>query len=346
MPEKFPQTISSVDQLDEMLSEPTPGVVETMAALKGDIMVLGAAGKMGPSLSWMARRASDQAGVKRRIIGVSRFSSGSTQPWLNAHGIETISCDLLEPEQLAKLPEIPNVVYMAAMKFGSTGQEARTWAMNCFLPGMVCQKFHRSRIVAFSSGNIYGMVPVTGTGSTEKDFPNPVGDYATSVVGRERIFEHFSRTLNIPVSMIRLNYAVELRYGALVDLAQRVAQGQSIDLSMGYVNVIWQGDANAMTLRSFDAAANPPFLLNVAGPEFLRVRDVCQQFGKRLNKTPQFVGTETATAHLADGSLGYSLYGKPRVGVEHMMDWIAAWIQRGGETLGKPTHFETRNGKF
>jgi nucleoside-diphosphate-sugar epimerase len=235
---------------------------------------------------------------------------------------------------------------MAGMKFGSTDQEALTWAMNAYLPGMVCQRFKKSRIVAFSTGNVYGLVPVHGGGSVETDTLNPLGDYAMSCMGRERIFEHFSRTLNLPVSIIRLNYAVEMRYGVIQDIASKVARGEPVDVSMGNANVIWQGDANAMSVAAFAHASTPPFVLNVAGPELLSVRAIAQEFGRLLNKPVTITGTETGTALLNNGQLGHRLYGYPRVPLQQILKWTAAWIQQGGTTLNKPTHFETRDGKF
>jgi nucleoside-diphosphate-sugar epimerase len=294
----------------------------------------------------MVRRGSDAAGVKRRVIGVSRFSSKGGQQQLESQGVETIAADLLDEAALARLPEVPNIIYMAGMKFGSSGQEALTWAMNAYLPGMVCNRFRKSRIVAFSTGNIYGLSPVSRGGSVEGDPLDPVGDYAMSCLGRERIFEHFSRTLNIPVSIIRLNYATELRYGVLVDLARKVLAGEVIDVSMGNANVIWQADANAMTIQSFEQASAPPFLLNVAGPELLSVRRTCEQFGQLMNKDVKFTGTEAPNALLNNGQLGHRLYGYPRVSAETLIRWTADWVQRGGASLGKPTHFETRDGKF
>jgi nucleoside-diphosphate-sugar epimerase len=339
-------SIASAEQLEDLLSEPIEGVVETIGRLKGDLIVLGVGGKMGPTLARMAKRASDATGTRRRVIGVSRFSSPGLEERLRGQGIETISCDLLDPEQFERLPEAPNVIYMAGMKFGSTGQEPLTWAMNSFLPGMVCRKYCRSKIVAFSTGNVYGLTPISKGGSRETDPPNPVGEYAMSCLGRERIFEHFSRTLNIPLVILRLNYAVETRYGVLVDIARQVHAGQPIDLSMGYCNVIWQGDANAMALRAFDYAASPPEILNVAGPEVVSVRQVAHEFGQLLGKSVSFRGIEGPDALLSDGQRAIQLFGQPRVNTRQMIRWIADWIQRGGEYLGKPTHFEVRDGKF
>ncbi len=339
-------TIRDVDQLDDLLSEPTDAVIETLSRLDGDVMLLGVGGKMGPTLARMARRASDAAGSNRKVIGVARFSSDHLESWLQHHGVETIRCDLLDSTQLDHLPDVPNIVFMAGMKFGSTGQEARTWAMNAYLPGLVCQKFRNSRIVAFSTGNVYGLTPVSDGGSVESDPLRPVGEYAMSCVGRERVFEHFSRELKVPMAILRLNYAVELRYGVLVDLARRVLLEEPIDLAMGHVNVIWQGDANAMALQAFGHVSMPPLVVNVAGEEILSVRKVAKKFGQMFGKRVDFRGNEAKDALLSDGRQGHRLFGSPRVDVPRMMEWIADWVRRGGEYHGKPTHFEVRDGNF
>ena len=339
-------SIDSVEQLETLLSDPSPAVVETMRRLNGDIIILGVAGKMGPTLARMAKRASELAGVSRKVIGVSRFSASNEQRALEQHGIETIRCDLLDEIAVKNLPDVPNVVYMAGMKFGSTGQESLTWAMNTYLPAIVCKKFARSRIVAFSTGNVYGLVPVASGGSVETDSPNPVGEYAMSCLGRERMFEHFSRSLNIPLAIIRLNYACELRYGVLVDLAQQIATGKQIDLAMGSFNVIWQADANAMTLQAFDHASSPPFFLNLTGPEKLKVRDVCSDMAKQMKKPVAFCGMEAPSALLNNSNRAFALFGPPRIDAKQLSTWVVEWIARGGSTLGKPTHFESRDGKF
>ncbi len=339
-------SIRDVEDLEERLSAPTQGVIETLSCLEGDILVLGVGGKMGPSLARMARRAVDAVGRPRRIIGVARFSARDLETQLQAHGVETIRCDLLNPDQLAALPDAPNVIFMAGMKFGTTGQEALAWAMNSYLPGMVAQKYCRSRIVAFSTGNIYGLTTVTLGGSVETDPPNPLGDYAMSCLGRERIFTHFAHTLDIPMALLRLNYAVEMRYGVLVDLARRIAAGETIDVTMGNVNVIWQADANAMALRAFDHVSNPPFVVNIAGPETLSVRRVSAQLGQWMGKAVTQGGVESPEALLSNGQLGHRLFGYPRVGVEQLIRWTADWVLRGGALLDKPTHFETRDGNF
>jgi nucleoside-diphosphate-sugar epimerase len=338
--------VRDLEHLEDLLSEPDAGVVETVRRLEGDVIVLGVGGKMGPSLARMIRRAADEAGVKKRVIGVSRFSSPALPKQLEGWGVETIACDLLDPAQLGRLPDVRNVVFMAGMKFGTTGQQARTWAMNAVLPADVCRKFRGARIVAFSTGNLYPMVPVTSGGATEEEEPRPVGEYAQSVLGRERVFEHFSRTDGTPVAIIRLNYAVEMRYGVIIDLAQRVLAGETIDLAMGNFNCVWQGDANAVSIRAFDHAASPPFVLNVTGPETLGVRHVCQQLGLLMGREVKFSGTEAPTAYLNNAALSNRLFGYPRVPVQQVIAWAADWVQCGGASLGKPTHFETRDGKF
>ncbi|MBN2580915.1 MAG: NAD(P)-dependent oxidoreductase [Pirellulales bacterium] len=342
----LPDTIDDVDQLDDLLSQPTEAALDVLSRIEGDLIVLGAGGKMGPSLAQMARRADETTGLKRTILGVDRYFSPETRQKLEARHIKTLQGDLLDPAFLEFLPEVPNVVFMAGMKFGSSGNQSLTWALNAYLPSLVCRKFRTARIVAFSTGNVYGLTPVDGGGSVETDPPNPCGEYAMSCLGRERMFEYFSETLDLPVALIRLNYAVEMRYGVLVDLAQKVHQEEEIDLTMGYVNVIWQGDALAAVLCALDVAASPARFLNVTGPERLRVRDVARQFGRLLGKTPRFVGAEAPEALLNNAAESYRLYGKPRVSAEQMIPWIAHWINRGQPSLGKPTHYEVRNGVF
>ena len=338
--------IDNVERLEDLLSEPTLSAVEALGALDGDLIVLGVAGKMGPSLARMALRASQRAGIRRRVVGVARFSESVSEARLRAHGIETIRCDLLDPAQLDALPDAPNVVFMTGMKFGATGQEGRTWAMNCWLPGMVCRKYCRSRIVAFSTGNVYGLTPVARGGSVESDPLRPVGEYAQSCVGRERLFGYFSRTNDMPMSLLRLNYATEMRYGVLVDIAQRIRQRQPVDVTMGHVNVLWQADANAMALASFAHVSTPPMVLNLAGPELLSVRCVAEEFAQRFRRPLMVDGVESGDAFLSNAQLSHRLFGHPRVPAGQLMTWIADWLERGGETLGKPTHFEVRHGQY
>jgi hypothetical protein len=339
-------SIHDVDDLEGLLSRPSPGVIETMGRLEGDLILLGAGGKIGPTLARMARRGTDQAGRRRRVIGVVRTVTPELEARFSSQGIDLLRCDLLDRTQVAALPDVPNVIYMAAMKFGSTGQEPMTWAMNAYLPGIVCERFTKSRIVAYSTGNVYKLAPVRSGGSTEDSPLEPIGDYAMSCLGRERVFTHFSRTLGIPVALIRLNYATEMRYGVLVDLAQKVLAGQPIDLAMGHFNAIWQGDANAMTLRALDHAAVPARPINVAGPDTLRVREVAEQLGRLFARPVTFTGQEAPDALLSSGTLGYELLGRPAVTPEQMIRWIADWLSRGGPTLGKPTKFQVRDGRF
>jgi nucleoside-diphosphate-sugar epimerase len=332
-------------ELEDALSEPTAGVVVAMGRLTGDLIVLGVGGKMGPSLARMARRASDAAGARRRVIGVARFSGGG-EDHLRAAGVEAVRCDLLDPDAVAALPDAPNVVFLAGTKFGTAGNEAATWATNSYLPGVVARRYRGSRIVALSTGNVYGLAPVAGGGSREADPPRPAGEYAMSCLGRERVFEHFSRTLGTPVALVRLNYACDLRYGVLVDLARKVLAGESIDLGMGHFNTIWQGDANAMTLRAFDHAAAPPWVANVTGPERLSVRAVCERLGALLGRPARFTGAEAPTALLADARRGLEALGPPRVPADQLIEWVAGWVAGGGRSLGKPTKFESRDGTF
>ena len=338
--------IRDVAHLEGLLSEPDDAVIEALGRLDGDILVLGVAGKMGPSLARLARRASEAAGVRRRVIGVARFTDEAAEASLREHGVETVRCDLLDPDSPGRLPDAPNVVFMAGMKFGSTGREAQTWAINTHLPGLVARRFARSRIVAFSTGNVYGLTPVDRGGSRESDVPSPQGEYAMSCLGRERIFEHFSRSQGTPTALIRLNYATEMRYGVLVDLARKVIEGEPVDLAMGYFNAIWQGDASALALRALEHAASPPLVLNVSGPETLSVRRVAERFGDLLGRPATFQGEEAPEALLSDTSRAEELFGPPRIGVDRVIGWTADWLRRGGPTSGKPTRFEVRDGQF
>jgi nucleoside-diphosphate-sugar epimerase len=339
-------SIRDVAELEELLSEPTEATVRSLTGLGGDIVILGVAGKMGPTLARMAKRASDAAGIKRRVVGVSRFSSPRVELQLMKWGIETVRCDLLDRKSLAGLPEAGNVVYMAGMKFGSTGQESLTWAMNSYLPGLVSERYCKSQIAAFSTGNVYGLTPISQGGSREEDPLNPVGEYAMSCLGRERIFEHFSRTAKIPMTILRLNYATELRYGVLLDIARRVHAGEGVPLAMGYFNAIWQGDACAMSLQSLRHASVPPLVVNIAGPELLSVRKVAQVFAEKLGKPVRFDGVEASDALLSNAQRAHQLFGSPRVGASQMVSWIADWVSRSGATLARPTHFEERAGRF
>jgi nucleoside-diphosphate-sugar epimerase len=342
----LPPRIEDEAALERLLAEPTDGVVKTMRRIDGDVMLLGAGGKMGPSMARMIQRASAIAGIGRQVFCVSRFENSALPAQLQAEGFDVIRCDLLDSRQVAKLPQAANIVYLAGMKFGATGQEPRTWAMNALLPAIICQKFSECRIIAFSTGNIYGLAPVASGGSRETDEPAPVGEYAMSCLGRERVFEYFGSALNTPIVLNRLNYACDLRYGVLVDLAHRVWHRQPIDLATGYFNTIWQGDANAMALQTFVHASRPPFVINITGPELLSVREVCDQFGRLMDRSPIFVGTETSTALLGNAEQACALLGRPRVTADCLVAWVADWTMRDNPTHGKPTRFESRDGKF
>jgi nucleoside-diphosphate-sugar epimerase len=342
----MPASIRDVAHLEELLSEPSDAAVEAMRRANGDVIVLGVAGKMGPTLARMARRAMDAAGQRHRVIGVSRFSSPDQQRSLEASGVETIRCDLLDESAIARLPDAPHVVFMAGRKFGSTGNEPLTWAMNAHLPALVCARYRSSRLVVFSTGNVYGLTPHGRAGSREDDPPAPVGEYAMSCLARERIVQYFSDTAGVPVAILRLNYATEMRYGVLVDLAGRVSRREPVDVTMGYFNTIWQGDANAMALAALTHASSPASIINVAGPEEVSVRSAATQLARLLDTDVTFTGREAEDALLSNGSHGWALLGRPRVDVERLMAWTADWTRRGGDHLGKPTHFESRAGRF
>jgi nucleoside-diphosphate-sugar epimerase len=330
-------------ELEERLSQPSDALTASLAAVAGAILVLGAGGKMGPSLARMARRADPS----RRVIAVSRWSNRAAAEALEAHGVETVGADLLAPRELAALPDAPNVVFMAGQKFGTTGAPTATWAMNAAVPAFVAERFAGTRTVVFSTGNVYPLTPPARGGSRETDPPAPVGEYAFSCLARERIFGAAAARHRTPTSIVRLNYAHDLRYGVLTDLALRVARREPIDLAMGYVNVIWQGDANAFALAALARAATPdPFVVNVAGPETLRVADLARALGERLGTEPVFTGTEGADALLSDASRMHELLDHPLLPVTTLLDWVASWVRGGGPLLGKPTSFERRDGRF
>jgi hypothetical protein len=340
-------TIHDLAELEEQLSRPTDADVSAMAALNGDLLILGVGGKMGPSLARLARRAADLAGTRQRIVAVARFSNPGLPAELAAHGVETIACDLLEPGALQRLPELPNVIFMAARKFETAGAEHLTWAMNTFLPGLVAERYRNSRIVAFSTGNVYPLRSVLDGGAVESTPVGPVGEYAQSALGRERMFENGSMRWGTRVAILRLNYAVELRYGVLLDIGKAVYERRPISLSMPYVNVIWQRDANSWCLRSFPYCQSLPFVLNLTGPETLSVRDLAIEFGRQFGIEPIFRPDDGgSTALLSDASKAQTLFGDPTVRPHQMIEWIADWIRKGGVVLNKPTYFQRRDGKF
>ena len=313
-----------------------------MARVPGDILILGVGGKMGPTLARMARRAAPG----KRVIGVARFSEARLRERLQARGVECIEADLLSREAIAALPEVANVIFMAGRKFGSSGSEWLTWAMNAHVPALVAERFRKSRIVAFSTACVYPFVGTGTDGATEDVAPTaPSGEYANSCVARERMFEHFSHQHQTPGRLIRLSYAIDMRYGVLHDVAQKVLRGETIDLAMGYANVIWQGEANDWTLRALAHCHTPTSALNLSGPK-IGIRALAQALGRRLGIEPLLAGQEASTAWLIDSSQAYGLFGQPQVGLETMLDWTADWARRGGVSHGKPTHYEARDGKY
>jgi len=333
-------------ELEILLSRPVPAVVDALATVEGDIVVLGAGGKMGPSLARLAVRSLREAGRANRVKAVARYSDGRLRSGLEADGIETFQCDLVDPAQLAALPDAPNIIYMVGQKFGTSGEEARTWGLNAWLPGAVALRYAQSRIVAFSTGNVYPLTSTDSAGPAENDPTGPVGEYAQSALARERVLEFFSRRNGTPMAILRLNYAIEPRYGVLRDIADRVRGGEPVDLTMGRVNVIWQRDANAIALRALGACSSPPLVLNVTGRPALSVRWLAEQFGRRWGVQPRFDGSEAATALLSDASHMEAMFGKPDVGIDEMIERIAEWVERGGRSLNKPTHFTSREGRF
>lgn len=340
--ETLPNTIPDVAALDELMCRPSHALIDDLNKVDGDIMILGVAGKMGPTLAGLAKAALPD----RRIIGVARFSDASAKAWLEARGIETLSCDLLDEAAIRRLPKASNVIFMAGRKFGAEGDLSLTWAMNAHVPALVAQAFAGSRIVAFSTGCVYPFVPVSGKGADETVPPNPPGEYAQSCVGRERMFEYFSRKFKTPGRLFRLNYAIDMRYGVLHDIATKIVRDQPIDVSLGHVNFIWQGDASAQALRCLAYCDTPTSPINVSGPEILAVRDLAARLGARLGRKPIIVGKEEPTAWITDTSQAVSLFGRPIVDSEKLIDWTADWIARSMPSLGKPTKYEVRDGRY
>lgn len=343
--------------LDDLLSMPSVGTEATLEQCEGDVVVLGAGGKMGPTLARMVRRALDGIAessleeegpvpARRRVVAVSRFSSPAAESALRAAGVETIACDLTDREAVARLPDAANVIFMAGQKFGTTGAPGDTWIMNTVVPAICADRYRGSRIVAFSTGNVYPLTPVASGGSREGDALAPVGEYAASCLGRERVFEHYAARHGTCVALVRLNYAVDLRYGVLTDIALKVWTGEPVDVTMGYVNVIWQGDANRLAIDCLSHAAAPPFVVNVTGARVLPVRAVAERFGKLLGREAIVTGTEAPDALLSDTTRMCDVLGEATSPVWWMMLRTADWIRGGGRLLGKPTKFERRDGRF
>jgi hypothetical protein len=338
--------IHTEEELEERLSRPSSGDVAAMASLDGDLLILGAGGKMGPSLARRARRAAEQANVSKRIIAVARFSNQGLVERFRSEGVETITADLLEPGALSRLPDVDNVIFMAARKFGTSGAEYLTWAMNTYLPGLVAERYRDSKIVAFSTGNVYPLRSASQGGASESTGVEPVGEYGQSALGRERMFEYGASKWHTPVAILRLNYAIDLRYGVVPDIGRAVYERRPVDLRMGLVNVIWQGDANSVCLRSFAHCQAPPNILNLSGPETLSVRYLAQEFGRRFGVEPVLSGEESNTALLTNAAKVHQMFGYPEVSALDLIDWTAAWIASGGGSLNKPTHFQVRDGRF
>lgn len=337
----------SLDELDEALSRPTPGVLEALRAIDGDFIVLGAGGKMGPTLARMLRRGLDEIGApNRRVRAVSRYSSPTAAADLQRHGVETIACDLMDRAAVGSLPDAPNVIFMAGQKFGTADAPELTWVMNSLVPALVAERYPHSRTVVFSTGCVYPLMPASGRGAREDDPLTPPGEYANSCVGRERVFGHFAKQNGTPTLFFRLCYAIDLRYGVLMDVAQKVAAGLPVDVTMGAAHVIWQGDANARAIQSLAHAVSPPVALNVTGLERVSIRALAETFGDRLGKPARITGTEGASAWIWDAARSYEWFGPPTVSLDEMIEATARWLEQGGETIGKPTHFEVNDGDF
>jgi nucleoside-diphosphate-sugar epimerase len=343
-----PRPPRTEQELDDLLSEPRSSTVAALVKAPGDVIVLGAGGKMGPTLARMVAQAADIADgpLRRRVFAVSRFSSDAAMRALADAGVVTIRCDLLDRDAVATLPDAGNVIYMAGQKFGTRDAPSRTWMSNVVVPAVCAERYRGARTVAFSTGNVYPLVPVRGGGARETDPLAPVGEYAASCVGRERVFEHYASTAGTPVAIVRLNYAIDLRYGVLTDLATTILANRPIPLGMGHVNIIWQRDANRAAIELLPHAATTPLVVNVTGSEVLPVRALATAIASTLDREPRFDGTEQDDALLSDTTRMRELIGAPEMGLDTMITWVADWVRSGRPLLGKPTHFETRDGTF
>jgi nucleoside-diphosphate-sugar epimerase len=341
-----PESIRDESELEDVLTRPRACRVEFIKELSGPLLILGAAGKMGPTLAGLARRAADAGGSRLDVIAVSRFGDAQSRQWLETRGVKTIRCDLLDAAAVAQLPDAETIIYLVGLKFGTARSPAATWATNTLTPLRVCERYPRSRIVALSTGNVYPMSPIARGGSVEGDALTPLGEYANAAVGRERIFEFCSSRYGTAVALLRLCYAVELRYGVLADLARKILAGDPVELSAAAFNCIWQGDANEMILRALPLAESPPSVWNLCRPEVFSVRAVATRLGELLGREPRFVGEEAGTALLANAERLCVRLGPPPTALETMLAWTAKWVKSGGRDLGKPTHFEVRDGNY
>ncbi len=345
-PVAWPDAVRDEDELEELLTRPSPADVEALRALPGDVVVLGAGGKMGPSLARRLRRAADAAGASRRVTAVSRFAGRAARAALEARGVATLSCDLLDPAATAGLPDAPNVLFLAGMKFGASANPGLTWALNTVVPAHAARRYPGARTVVFSTGNVYPLVPPAEGGCDETRPPAPVGEYAQSCLGRERVYEHYSRENGTPCVLYRLFYAVDLRYGTLVDVARRVLEGRPVDVTVPCFNAIWQGDALSYAIRALGLAASPPRPLNVTGPDVVPVRVAAERFGRLFGRAPVFAGEEGSLALLGDAAECRRLLGPPEVTTDRLIAWVAGWVAGGGRSLGKPTGYEKSDGRF
>jgi nucleoside-diphosphate-sugar epimerase len=339
-------SISVIDEIERDLTTPTPALVEDIGRLDGDIVVLGVGGKVGPSVAIMAQRAIEAAGVDKNVYGVARFSDPAARVSLERAGVHAVQADLADDLELAAVPDAPNVIFMAGNKFGTVGNEHFTWMMNSYLPGRVAQRFRTSRIVAFSTLVTYPLTDVAIGGSRETDSPGPIGEYAASCVGRERLFEHFSRKYGTPVLLFRLGYSIETRYGVVQEIAQAVHDGTPIPLEMGHASVIWQRDVAEYALRSLRLASSPPRALNITGPEIVSIRWLAERFAERFGRDPVFDGVESGSAYVMDGSELQAEFGYPSTTLPQMIDTVADWVAAAKPLIGKPTKFQQRNGAF
>ena len=343
---RLPESLNTEEELDELLTRPTQKLVDFVRTLQGPLLLLGAGGKMGPTLALLAKRAAEASGHTLRVIAASRFSNSAARTNLEREGVATVACDLLDASAVAKLPEAPTIIYLVGLKFGTTADPAATWAINTVVPSRVMERFPNAKIVALSTANVYPQKEVADGGSIESDPLTPIGEYANSAVGRDRIFQYYSARFHTPMALLRLSYAVELRYGVLVDIAQKVAHDEAIDLANGYITCIWQGDANDAILRAFALADSSLTVWNLCRPEIYSVRTIAQRFGELLGRVPRFSGQEAPTAMLANAHALCAKLGTPSVSIQKVIQWAARWVARGGANFGRPTHFEVRDGGY